>query len=454
MIVRMDSAPLGAAAKGSVMAEEASRKGGLAPSVAKVEVAAAAPVPAKLAVAKPKPVPAPNEEKSKVVHIVRRLQEETAQRRALKHRPWLLISILACVALPTFVAALFYLFIASDRFVSQARFAVRNNEGQSLDALGMMTGLPSSQNVSDSYIVADYIGSRDMVEELERRMSFRAMFAGADFFSRLGSDVTLEQLVEYWQNHVDVYYDSIKNTISVEVQAFTPADADKIASQIVDTVRILVNDLSAQSRRDAVQFAASEVALAELRVRGAREDILKFRVAHNELDPTRTAEATLGIAAQLEGERSKLASELASLSGYLSDDAPSVQMLKSRIAALAGEISRIQGQISESPSTADAAATSTADPNALASVIGTYQELALNQEFAEKAYTAAMASLEAARSEANRTQSYLAIYGQPGVAQEAAYPRRWLNIWVVFVLSSILWAIGVLGFLTIKDHVR
>jgi capsular polysaccharide transport system permease protein len=449
----------GAAGKGSDMADDASRKGDLATEAAKVDMAAAAvPAKPKLVVARPDPSNAPNEEKKKVVHIVRRLQEETRQGRAVPRQPWLPISLIACIALPTFIAALFYLFIASDRYVSEANFAVRKSEEQTVDALGMITGLPSSQTTSDSYIVADYIGSRDMVEEIERRVPLRTIYSNGDFFSRLASDVTLEDLIEYWQNHVSVYYDSTKNTLSVEVQAFTATDADRIAREVVDIVRVLVNDLSAQARRDAVQFAASEVALAELRVRGARQDMLAFRVTHNELDPAQTAEATLGIAAQLEGERSRLASELASLSGYLSDDAPSVQMLKSRIAALGGEISRIQSQISVGASgamrgSADSGENA-AQPDALASVVGTYQELVLSQEFAEKAYTAAMASLERARAEANRTQSYLAIFGQPSVAEEATYPRRWLNIWVVFIFASVLWAIGMLGVLTIRDHVR
>ena len=52
------------------------------------------------------------------------------------------------------------------------------------------------------------------------------------------------------------------------------------------------------------------------RVRGAREDMLEFRLTHNELDPTQSAEATLKIAAELQGERSRLASQLASLTGY------------------------------------------------------------------------------------------------------------------------------------------
>ena len=450
----------GAAAKGSDMADEASRKGEVLTTAAKSESAVAVPAKPKLSVAAANPAPVPNEETNKVVHIVRRLQEETIQRGALKQRPWVPISLAVCIALPTFVAALFYLFMASDRFISETRFAVRSNDSQGVDALGMITGLPSTQTVSDSYIVADYIGSRDMVEELERRLPLRSMFTDGDFFSRLGDEVTLEELVEYWQSHIDVYYDSTKNTISAEVQAFSADGADRIAREVVDIVRTLVNELSAQARRDAVQFAASEVARAELRVRGVRQDMLDFRVAHNEVDPTQSAEAILGIAAELEGERSKLASELASLSGYLGDDAPSIQRLKARIAALAGEIARIQGQISTGVSSETTLRGTSATPGengapeAMASVIGTYQELLLNQEFAEKAYTAAAASLENARAEAARTQTYLAIYGQPSVAQEAAYPRRWLNIWVVFVLASILWAIGMLGIMTIRDHVR
>jgi capsular polysaccharide transport system permease protein len=441
------------------MADEASRKSEVAPAVAKSDAVVAVAAKPKLAVATPNPVPAQADEANKVVHIVRRLQEETIQRTSLRKRPWVPLSIAVCILLPTVVAALFYLFIASDRFVSEARFAVRSNETQAMDAIGMITGMPSGQIVSDSYIIADYVVSRDMVDELLRRLPLRSIYADGDFFSRVGEGVTAEELVAYWRKHVDVYYDSTKNTISLEVQAFNPTDADRVMREVVDVVRILVNELSAQSRRDAVQFAASEVARAELRVRGARDDILAFRVTHKDLDPTQSAAATLGIAAQLEGERVKLASELASLTSYLSDDAPSIQMLKSRIAALASEVARIQGQISASTDTngasssADDGTTPVAGSGAMASAIGEYQELSLNQEFAEKAYTAAMASLERARTEASRTQSYLAIYGQPSVAEEATYPRRWLNIWVVIALSSILWAIGLLGFMTVRDHV-
>jgi capsular polysaccharide transport system permease protein len=216
-----------------------------------------------------------------------------------------------------------------------------------------------------------------------------------------------------------------------------------------------VNELSAKARRDAVGFAAKELARTELRVRGAREAIMEFRMANNELDPSLTAETTLKITTELEGARSQLASQLASLSGYLSADAPSVQMLNARIAALDGEIARIKNQVSQPAArSSDAAANGEgAASGPLASVIGQYQELLLDQEFAEKAYTAALASLDRARAEAARTQAYLAIYANPMVAEERSYPRRWVSVSVVLIISSILWAIGVLGFLTVRDHI-
>jgi capsular polysaccharide transport system permease protein len=211
-----------------------------------------------------------------------------------------------------------------------------------------------------------------------------------------------------------------------------------------------------QARNDAVQFAASELARAELRVRAARQAMLDFRVAHNDFDPTATASATLGIVAQLESERSKLNAQLASVAGYLAPDAPQMQVLKAKLDAIEGEIARVQGLISHgapapAPAGPPAGAADPDDP-ALASLVGDYQGVLLDQEFAEKSYAAAQASLERARAEADRTQSYLAIYMNPAIADEAALPRRPLAILVVFVFACVIWAVAALIALTVKDH--
>ena len=396
-------------------------------------------------------------ETDKVVHFIQRLQQEAAE-KVVSKRPIWLISALICILVPTLIAGGYYFLIASDRYVSEARFAVRSNDSGAADVLGMITGMPKSTVVSDSYIVSDYIISREMVEQLEHRLPFRQMFATdkADFLSRLNPLVPIEQLVDYWTRRVEVYYDSTKDTIAVQVTAFSGQDAQRIATEIVDVVRSLVNDLSAQSRRDAVRFAAGEVARAELRVRGAREDMLAFRTQHNDFDPAQTATAALGLVAQLQTERAQLNSQLSAVSGYLAANAPSVQMLKAKIKATDDEVARIQGKIASSPDTsgkpAGAAAPDAAKGGMLAGEVAKYEELTLSQEFATKAYEAALASLERARADSDRTQSYLAIYMNPSVPQYSLYPRRVLDVFVVFLLASVLWAIGSLGVMTVRDH--
>ena len=390
------------------------------------------------------------EEHAKVIHIVRRLQEEASQSRRRK-TPWLPISAAVGILVPVLVAAFYYFAIAADRYVSEARFAVRSNEAQMADALGMITGLPASTVVSDSYIVSDYIKSREMVAELEKRLPLRTIYSdpAADFLYRLDPEASREGLVSYWENRLDVFYNSTKNTIAVEVEAFRPEDAEKLATEIVAITRELVNTLSAQARADAVQFAASELARAELRVRAARQAMLDFRVDHNDFDPTVTATATLGIVASLESERSRLKSQTASVAGYLAADAPQMQVLNAKIAAIEAEIARVQGQISHGDASTT---TGGADAPALASLVGDYQGVLLDQEFAEKSYAAAQASVERARADADRTQSFLAIYMNPAAAEEPARPRRILGILIVLTFAAVIWAVSALIALTIKDH--
>src|SRR5688572_28799754 len=64
-------------------------------------------------------LPAENE-KNKVIHIVRRLHEEANQKRARKRKPWLMICLLACILLPGLVASLYFFVFAANQYVSQA----------------------------------------------------------------------------------------------------------------------------------------------------------------------------------------------------------------------------------------------------------------------------------------------------------------------------------------------
>ena len=260
------------------MADEASRKSRACTCRCEERARLSPPPPSQsLQSPRPNPVPAPTEEANKVIHIVRRLQEETIQRTALKRRPWVPLSIAVCVLLPT-LSRRCSIFSSPPTALSPRRGSrSAATTLKAIDAVGMITGLPSSQIVSDSYIVADYIDSRDMVEELLRRLPLRSIYADGDFFSRVGdgshSRRTGRVLAEA---HRRLLRFNEEHDFGRGAGLHSRPMQTALRARSSTSFAILVNELSAQARRDAVQFAASEVARAELRVRGARDDILGF----------------------------------------------------------------------------------------------------------------------------------------------------------------------------------
>jgi capsular polysaccharide transport system permease protein len=92
------------------------------------------------------------------------------------------------------------------------------------------------------------------------------------------------------------------------------------------------------------------------------------------------------------------------------------------------------------------------DDKSIAVQVAEYQDLSLSADFAQKAYEVAQASLERARSDTAQTQSYLAIFMNPSVPEYSVYPRRFLDVTIVFLLASIGWALGTLGVLAFREY--
>ena len=89
-----------------------------------------------------------------------------------QRRRILLWSLGLMVLLPTALASIYFGLIASDQFVVEVRFAVRSSSGvQSGDALSLFGAIPNaSSTVTDSYIVIDYLQSRELVDKLNERI--------------------------------------------------------------------------------------------------------------------------------------------------------------------------------------------------------------------------------------------------------------------------------------------
>ncbi|MDC5812473.1 capsule biosynthesis protein [Vibrio europaeus] len=355
-------------------------------------------------------------------------------------------SFMLVVLLPTLLAALYYCFIAAGLYVVESRFAVKGNEMQQFDMLSGLAGIPAQGgSATDSYIVQDYVQSIDIVNAIGKNLDLEAIFnhPDADWLSAMGYQPTLDEQLNYWRKRVSVSYDPTTTIITLKVRAFSARDAKKLAEAVLEKSEMLVNNLSEAARADDLKFADKEVKRAEERVTIVRMAMNDFRNEVKDLDPTQTASAKMMLIGELEVQLAKAQAELNALISYMDETAPAVLTLTRQVKALTQQIHLEKKNITGDSKTQPA----------LSGVFADYEPLLVERTFAEKAYTSAMASLEAARVEAARKHRYLATFVEPIHPDNAVEPKRVKSIATVLIAALMSWAIGLLGLGIIKEHI-
>ena len=381
---------------------------------------------------------------SDITEGAERIRPQRKRRRMLKFSAFLVI------VLPTLASAIYYGFIASSQYAVEVRFAVRGtNSGSGTDLLGMVTGIPSgSSTIADSYILIDYIRSREFLDKLRKTLPLNKIYGSerADYLSAFDPNDPIEEFVRYWRKMITINFDSGSQIVAVEVKAFTPEDAKTVAEALLTLSEELVNNLSARARIDAVSHAEKEVARMEKRLKINRQAVRAFREKEQVIDPSKTAESRLSLLARLEGELGVERAKLSALSPFMSARSPRIRVLTSKIKALEKQVEAERNKLGASRTGSG----KTSGP--LTGLLASYQILLMEQEFSEKAYISALSSLEAARLEASRQQRYLATFVRPSLPEDSLYPKRLLIVITIFVLSGIIWAISVLIVYSIRDH--
>ncbi len=356
-------------------------------------------------------------------------------------------SFVLAVVVPTVLTALFYMFLATSQYSTVTQFAVRGPAGAAgpADMLGLFATTASSET-ADTYIIISYIHSRDIIEELDKRINLREIYdrPEADFYYRFDPTKPIEDFVKYMKTMVSTEFDTFSGVVTVTVRAFRPEDAQLVAENVLAASERLVNDISRRARDDTLRESRAEVAKSEQRLRLARGMMATFRGSEAEIDPAAAAAAQQGIITQLEGKVTALQAQLTQLRQTMSATAPSVIQAESELSALRSQI-----EIERQKVALERAGTT---GTALTQRLTRYEELITEREFAERAYVSSLSSLEGARLEADRKQRYLAVFVAPRSAEEALYPQglRWTA--VIFGICLIVWGIFSIVIAGVRDH--
>jgi len=360
-------------------------------------------------------------------------------------------SFVGAVVLPTLVALIYVVCLATPQYVSEAKFAVRRASESKMPALpdGFPTALATlgtmaRSTTQDAFIVTDYIRSRTIIEDLGGKEALYELYSKphADWWSRLSDSLPLEKVWKYWQKQVVPRIDTQSSIITLEVAAYTPQEAKHLGEAIVARSEALVNEISERSRRDALVRSENEVKLAQERLRNAQAALLSFRNRTSAIDPVANATSIGETITKLLTERIGLENDRAGLIGVVSADSPLRRQLDARISDIDNQINKLRDQL----------ANQNGGDRTISHQIASYQDLQLEVQFAEKLYSVAQAAHDQARTEQEKQQLYLAIVEKPTLPEEAYYPRIIATTAVMFALCTVLWSMIALVVASVRDH--
>lgn len=370
-------------------------------------------------------------------------------RKARMHlRHWLLIaSFLAFVAAPAAGVGFYLYTYAADQYASVLGFTVRKEESSSpIDLLGGLSDF-SGNSSSDTDILYEFIQSVPLVRAVDGALDLQALYSapGFDPVFSLRENASIEHLAAYWPRMVRISYDSSSRLIEVEARAFRPEDAQAIAHEILDRSSVMINQLSAVAREDTTRVAREELDQGVARLKTARQAMQRFRNANQIVDPTADISSQMGLLNSLQTQLAEALISLDLLTGATTANDPRIEQTNRKIEA-------IERRIADERLKLGVGGGAQSSGGAYADLVGEYESLQVDLEFAQTSYLAALASHESAIAEARRQSRYLAAYVLPTLAETPLYPQRLISLVVITLILSGFWLIAVLVFYSLRDR--
>ncbi len=377
-------------------------------------------------------------------------EKATATQAVWRKRHGALVgSALILVVLPVALVAGYLWVIATPQFASTAGFTVRQEEGASAGdfAGGLAKFVGGGSAGGDADILYEFIQSQQIVKRVDERLDLKRMFASTGRFDplySLSTDATIEEMLSYWRRAVRISYDQNTGLIELLTLAFTPEDAKRLSQTVIEEGELMINELNQAAREDFTKFAEIELRASEDRLRTARRDLMEYRSRTHIVDPLIDLQGRMGVLSGLQAQLTDAIIEYDLLLGTAAESDPRLKQAKGRIDVIRDRIvleredlvkGRSNGQLENYPV-----------------LISEFEELAINQRFAEQSYTAALSALDVSRSEANRQTRYLATYVKPTIAQSAEYPKKLSILGLTALFMTLIWAIAALVYYSLRDR--
>lgn len=359
--------------------------------------------------------------------------------RSFKYLIW-------AVLLASVLTALYWLVMASDRYVSEVSVITQRTDqvtGQSFDFSTLVAGAGVSTR-PDQLLLREYLLSIDMLHTLDSELDLRGHYSDPqrDWLSRMwGRDRELEWFHRHYLSRTEVEFDDYAGVLRIKAQAYDPATAKAITGILVREGESFMNRMAHELADVQVTFLAAQVEEAQERVMQTRQALLEFQNASGMVSPQAVAESIAAIIARLESQRTDLQTQLAALPARLDANHPNIVRLKQSIEAVDRQIARERAKLA-SPS-----------GNTLNYTVEAFQRLEMDVSFAQDIYKTALVALERGRMDATRTLKKVSVLQEASLPEYPLQPRRIYNAIVTLLLGLVLAGIIKLLESIVMDHV-
>lgn len=348
------------------------------------------------------------------------------------------------ILLPTLIVAGYYYLVAANQYESETHFVVNSNASHSSSSgLGLLLGSSDGGSAqSQTSAVPDYLESHDAVAALRKQVDLVAIFRRpeADMLSRLhNASPSPETLLRYYKKMVKVHYDRDTGITTLTVRAFRPSDAYVIAKRLLLLSEAQVNRMNERRYQDAISAAQAQVAAAENRAAQMQRRITAYRQGSRDIDPEVSGESQIRLVSGLKGELATAQAALATMGATISHSSPQYLAMRRQIQSLQNAIAAQSAELTGGAST-------------IASNLGGYEDLRVQQQFAAKNYEAAAASLVKAQEDAARQQLYIVRIVDANMPVKSQFPKRGRIVLITLIALCLAYGIGWLILAGVREH--
>ena len=382
------------------------------------------------------------------------------------------------VVLPMLIASLYLFVVAAPRFASSASFIVRavTPSSPQPSIAGALVGQSSSQTPGagqsglqatvgsgqpsagagavqsgsqapaslgstiaegETYAINAYLNSRDVVDQLAKNDNLRGVLncPEGDFLFRyptfwLPNDSEFLYQRFQWMVSASVDPDTLITTI--EVNAFTPEDAHRLATAMLEYAEGLVNQMNQRSFDNGLAVANRFVADATKEVDSAEADLKAYRNASGSIDPQAVAASKLQVISGLTTQLAQIQATIAQQAA-LAPRSPSLASLRAQAQSYRREIEKRNLEI---------AGSSGSEFEKLA----TYDELTTRRDLVAKALALAVAQRDEARQDVQRQHLFIQVISSPNLSSDyARYPQVALDLLILLAICLVVFNISKKG---------